>query len=180
MATKDLKSDVPDPKSEPEVYAVSMVGGHPKFSRRRFVELAAAGSAAIALGACGDSDDDTYVSTPPTSETPTTTSSTTSTTTSTTTTRAPTTTTTRAPTTTTQPPRPGTLPPGGNGIELDIDGESFTLPCLSPIPEGAVCTCNCVEVPSCGCVGHSTCSCVGHTACTCDSHTVTSHYWYPN
>ena len=42
---------------------------------------------------------------------------------------------------------------------------TWTLPCGSPIPPGAVCVCNCVAggVPSCTCVGH----------------TVTTHYWYP-
>ncbi len=55
--------------------------------------------------------------------------------------------------------------------ETNDAGETFTytLSCGSPIPPGAVCTCNCVSggnVPPCSCVGHS-----GSGG---------SHYWYPN
>ena len=69
---------------------------------------------------------------------------------------------------------------------------TWTQPCGSPIPPGAVCTCNCIPGgvrPACSCVGHHTCSCVGHTACTCDavctcqsvcSCVSVSHYWHPN
>lgn len=47
---------------------------------------------------------------------------------------------------------------------------TFTLPCGSPIPEGAVCVCNCVPGAACSCVGRSHCSCVGQSnrICTCD------------
>jgi WD40 repeat protein len=44
---------------------------------------------------------------------------------------------------------------------------TFTLPCGSPIPAGAICVCNCVPGSACSCVGHSTCSCVGHSNCGC-------------
>ncbi len=75
---------------------------------------------------------------------------------------------------------------------------TYTLPCGAPIPEGAVCICNCVEGKVCtcdtvcSCVGHkictcdTVCSCVGYKICTCDTvcscvgHVVTSHYWHPN
>lgn len=66
-----------------------------------------------------------------------------------------------------------------------ISGESVTYvrPCGSPIPAGAVCTCNCVAGtvrPPCGCVG-DTCGCVGNT-CSCQSNRSVpgSHYWHPN
>jgi len=81
------------------------------------------------------------------------------------------------------------------GIEysVDVEGETvtYTLPCGSPIPAGAVCVCNCVAGSGCACVGHTTCSCVGHTTCSCVgdvcscvSHSsgcsAVYHYWYPN
>jgi len=63
-----------------------------------------------------------------------------------------------------------------------IDGQIklYTSSCGSPIPKGAICTCNCVSgkynpPSSCSCVGHSpSCSCVGYssgggnTYCTCN------------
>jgi LysM repeat protein len=62
------------------------------------------------------------------------------------------------------------IPAGEEGVKIEVtepDGttRTWTLPCGSPIPPGAVCVCNCVAggVPSCTCVGH----------------TVTVHYWYP-
>lgn len=75
---------------------------------------------------------------------------------------------------------------------------TVTMPCGSPIPDGAVCICNCVAGTICNCDGHCTCdtvcscvghctcdtvcSCVGHctcnTVCTCDSQG--GHYWHPN
>ncbi len=97
------------------------------------------------------------------------------------------------------------------GIEVSgvdpVTGKTvtYTLPCGSPIPAGAVCVCNCVAGSvctcdkvctcdtGCSCVGHKTictcdkvctcdtgCSCVGH--CNCNSHrtTYSSHYWHPN
>ncbi|MBQ6502972.1 MAG: twin-arginine translocation signal domain-containing protein [Flexilinea sp.] len=70
---------------------------------------------------------------------------------------------------------------------------TYTLPCGSPIPEGAVCVCNCVAGSVCSCVGHTVCtcdtvcSCVGNTICTCDTVcscvgnvVTTGHYWHPN
>ncbi len=75
------------------------------------------------------------------------------------------------------PGKQGNVEPGETGIEytsIDSSGRTitYTLPCGSPIPAGAVCTCNCVTVPAAGC------SCDGYVSCTCDA--VTSHYWYPN
>ena len=43
---------------------------------------------------------------------------------------------------------------------------TYTLPCGSPLPAGAVCTCNCVSGSGCSCVGHSSGG--------------GSHYWHPN
>lgn len=78
-------------------------------------------------------------------------------------------------------PNPGqsgnTLNPGDTGINYEINGQTYTLPCGSAIPDGAVCVCNCVTVPQqCNCDAHTYCEC--DTVCTCD--TVESHYWYPN
>jgi WD40 repeat protein len=60
------------------------------------------------------------------------------------------------------------MPPESEGISVettDEDGNTvnYDLPCGSPLPPGAVCTCNCVS-------GSSVCSCVGHS----------SHYWHPD
>lgn len=67
---------------------------------------------------------------------------------------------------------PDPIPAGQEGSSVEVEGKTWTLPCGSPIPPGAVCVCNCVSVPapppSCGCDGH----------CSCDR--VSSHYWYPN
>jgi uncharacterized protein YraI len=77
---------------------------------------------------------------------------------------------------------PGNVPAGEEGIQYTSpSGQTFHLPCGAPIPEGAVCICNCVEVPSCSCVGYTYCEC--DTVCTCES--VCScesvyHYWYPD
>ena len=68
---------------------------------------------------------------------------------------------------------------------------TYTLPCGSPIPEGAVCVCNCVAGEVCSCVGHvvctcdAVCSCVGNTYTYCSCDTVCTcegdgHYWYPD
>lgn len=71
---------------------------------------------------------------------------------------------------------------------------TYTLPCGAPIPEGAVCVCNCVAGEVCSCVGHvvptycscdTVCSCVGNTYTYCSCDTVCTcegdgHYWYPD
>jgi len=80
-------------------------------------------------------------------------------------------------------PLPNEKPTGDEGITYkytDLYGNTYTytLPCGSPIPEGAVCTCNCVTL----------CSCDGYVApCGCDSDSGGSYctcnmvvYWYPN
>ena len=54
-----------------------------------------------------------------------------------------------------------------SGSQYQQGGEVLTLPCGSPIPPGAVCTCNCVPGSICSCVGHETCSCVGDESCAC-------------
>jgi hypothetical protein len=103
---------------------------------------------------------------------------------------------------------PGETAPGQNGVDYKYTNEfgqefTFTLPCGSEIPPGAVCICNCVAVP-CSCVAYVPCSCDGYvavctcdTVCSCDNHTSCScdkvctcdsictcegagHYWYPN
>lgn len=69
----------------------------------------------------------------------------------------------------TPPGKQGTVAPGKRGINYTIGGKTYTLPCGSSLPDGAVCVCNCVTAPR-------ACACVGH--CSCDSQG--SHYWYPN
>jgi hypothetical protein len=68
----------------------------------------------------------------------------------------------------------GDTPVGETGINYtDNSGNRWTLPCGSPIPAGAVCTCNCVTVtqePPRG----------GNSGGNSGGGTTTSHYWYPN
>jgi len=33
-----------------------------------------------------------------------------------------------------------------SGVRYTVGGKTYTLPCGSPLPPGAVCTCNCVPV----------------------------------
>ncbi len=62
------------------------------------------------------------------------------------------------------------------GIEISqtdgVTGETYTctLPCGAAIPEGAVCTCNCVT-------GRGGCACVGHSN---SGGSGGGHYWHPN
>lgn len=82
-------------------------------------------------------------------------------------------------------PLPNQKPTGEEGITYeytDLYGNvyHFTLPCGSPIPAGAICTCNCVTLCSCD-------SYVAPPSCSCDSHSGSSvclcnlvTYWYPN
>jgi hypothetical protein len=82
------------------------------------------------------------------------------------------------PTPTPRPPegKPGEVQPGQTGINYKLEGKTYSLPCGSPLPAGAVCICNCVTVP-----GGGGCSC--DKVCTCDtvcSCVGASHYWYPN
>ena len=82
------------------------------------------------------------------------------------------------------PGKPGKPAAGTTGIEYkytDSYGKVYTysLPCGSPIPAGAVCVCNCVTVPqACSCDTHTSCTCDKVQTCTCDR--VGTHYWYPN
>ncbi len=55
-------------------------------------------------------------------------------------------------------------PSTARGIQYNSGGGSYTAPCGSPIPAGAVCTCNCVQGSGCSCV----------------SDTSSDHYWHPN
>ena len=80
-------------------------------------------------------------------------------------------------------PLPNQAPTGDEGITYkytDLYGNTYTytLPCGSPIPEGAICSCNCVTL--CSCDGYvAPCSCDSHSGgsiCTCNMVT----YWYPN
>jgi hypothetical protein len=81
------------------------------------------------------------------------------------------------PTPTPLPGHMGTTAAGSTGIDYQYTDQygniyTYTLPCGSPLPPGAVCICNCVTVPA-------ACSCDSYSApCSCDSHS--SHYWYPN
>jgi WD40 repeat protein len=56
-----------------------------------------------------------------------------------------------------------------SGATYTRDGGTYTMPCGSPIPAGAVCTCNCVPGSVCSCVSN-VCSCVSYS----------THYWHPN
>jgi len=69
------------------------------------------------------------------------------------------------------------VPSDIRGIQYTQDGVTYTLPCGSPIPAGAVCVCNCVPGTYCPCVAHTTCTCQSYRpgGCTC----VPVHYWYP-
>jgi WD40 repeat protein len=83
-------------------------------------------------------------------------------------------------------------PPEIEGVTYettDSYGETvtYTLPCGAPIPDGAVCVCNCVAGSDCACVGYVSCSCDGYSACSCDTNcgcvgnvVEGSHYWYPD
>lgn len=61
------------------------------------------------------------------------------------------------------------------GTEISVaDAETgevytYTLPCGAVVPDGAVCSCNCVK--------GSVCSCVGYKK---GSGSDGSHYWHPN
>ncbi len=68
---------------------------------------------------------------------------------------------------TTVPGVPGSVQPGNTGINYTVGGTTYTLPCGSAIPAGAVCVCNCVTVPAA-------------PVCTCQGYCVDTHYWYPN
>jgi hypothetical protein len=73
---------------------------------------------------------------------------------------------------------PGSEQSGEMGIEFTVEGQTYTMPCGSPLPAGAVCICNCVAAPAGGgfnCTCDSICTC--DTVCSCVGAT---HYWYPN
>ncbi len=57
--------------------------------------------------------------------------------------------------------------PDANVVSYVKDGVTYSLPCGSPIPSGAVCTCNCVQGTGCPCVSNSGGGGGGV-------------YWYPN
>ncbi len=71
-------------------------------------------------------------------------------------------------------------------VEYVERGVNHTVPCGTPVPAGAICTCNCVMgrgIRPCGCVADQACSCVGHVTCSCVGHSGGGggiHYWYPN
>lgn len=80
---------------------------------------------------------------------------------------------------------PNKSPTGEKGIKYSYTDpygnvKTYTLPCGSPIPNGAICTCNCVSL--CSCVSYVAPTATkkpkggGGTICTCDLVT----YWYPN
>jgi WD40 repeat protein len=74
---------------------------------------------------------------------------------------------------------PAASPASVSGATYSKDGGVYTLPCGSPIPAGAVCTCNCVPGTACSCVSYS-CSCVSYSggggSCSC----IPVTYYYPN
>jgi hypothetical protein len=80
-------------------------------------------------------------------------------------------------------PLPSQKPTGDEGISYeytDIYGHTstYTLPCNSPIPEGAICVCNCVSLCSCVSYVAPTCDCVAYSSEVCYCNLVS--YWYPN
>ena len=59
--------------------------------------------------------------------------------------------------------------------------ETITLPCGSPIPAGAVCTCNCVSGTVCPCVSHVVVPTAKPKSNPCSCQSVGGgHYWHPN
>jgi WD40 repeat protein len=58
--------------------------------------------------------------------------------------------------------------PAASGIQYTRKGVSYTVPCICPIPPGAVCACNCVP-GNCPCVADTGCGCVSDTSCGCVS-----------
>jgi WD40 repeat protein len=63
--------------------------------------------------------------------------------------------------------------------ELTGQTITYTMPCGSPIPAGAVCVCNCVPGAGCSCVSFTPSrggGGGGYRTCTC----VPVHYWHPN
>jgi hypothetical protein len=177
----DLNDQVDDHQQheneeKPEVFAVGQEANRMTFNRRSFLELTAAATAAAVLSTGCENPMPT--ATPTSTSTPTNTPTFTSTPTRTPT-ATPTATRTPTPTRTPVPATPvlGKTKAGKTGIDIIIEGKSYTLPCGSAIPAGAVCTCNCVTVPaSTTCQCDRVCTC--NTVCSCDN--FSSHYWYPN
>ncbi len=62
---------------------------------------------------------------------------------------------------------PAATPDTVRGIAYTVQGLTYTLPCGSPLPAGAACTCNCVpgayRAPAAGPVGGG-----GGSYCTCN------------
>jgi WD40 repeat protein len=74
---------------------------------------------------------------------------------------------------------PAASPSSVTATVYSKDGATYTAPCGTPMPAGAVCTCNCVPGTGgggCSCVSTSGCSCVSTGVCTC----VPVTYYYPN
>jgi hypothetical protein len=113
-----------------EVYAVNVDRGTRRFSRRSFIELAAASSAGLALTSCGSGDGSAGSSGREADGSPSQTSGETA-----------------SPGTHPMKPTPGLIPAGKTGKQLLRNGRDVWLPCDEPTPEDAVCTCDCVRVP---------------------------------
>ena len=176
---------------EPEVYAVSIEDGRPKLDRRDFIEITGAAAAAVAVSGCapykpakpGDAAGRNGKHPSPSDQKP-----------------PPTSPSFPAGAKLTKPPaqdgKPGTpkpgkprkgyAAPGTTGTNYTVNGIHYTMPCGSPTPPGAVCTCNCVSVPASTPYNYTVCSCnkvcTCDTVCSCVGHvsTSSSHYWYPN
>ncbi|MBX3056319.1 MAG: hypothetical protein KF770_07600, partial [Anaerolineae bacterium] len=58
MTDKDLAPDEPTESEEPQVFAVSRAGNGVQFSRRNFIELAAASAAIVTVTGCGSGSAD--------------------------------------------------------------------------------------------------------------------------
>lgn len=163
-AMQDL-NDAAGAGQKPEVFAVSIKGKKIDLDRRAFIEVMGAAGIAAGLAGCSSPQQSTSnqsPNTPPRTNAP--------------------------PGATTPPPgKVGTVAKGQTGINYRLSGRTYTLPCNSPIPAGAVCTCNCVTVPmgrgtkrmnGTVCTCNLVCTC--DTVCGCNNNVVTSHYWYPN
>jgi hypothetical protein len=152
-----------EPEEEPRVFGVDFETNQARFTHRRFVELIAASSAAlgVTLAGCsppGASPSPTPLPTPPPTSSPDASAT----------------------------PEFGTVPPGIEGEELQVDGITMWAKCGTYIPAGTLCMCNCVTGSQactcdsvCSCNSHTTCTCVGVCSCAGDTGGG-SHYWYPN
>jgi len=63
--------------------------------------------------------------------------------------------------------------PTCSGIRYSYGGVVYTVGCGAALPDGAVCSCDCVP-GDCSCVDDTGCACVGDSGCNCDTEGVCS------